>query len=352
MTADAVGGVWDHALELSRALAARGTTVDLAVLGPPPDAARLAAAGRIAGLRVHPVGGALDWTGGPTADWDGRLLALERASAPDVIHANGYGEAILPWRAPVLLVAHSDVETWWRAVRGRPAPDAWSPYRRTVAAALRAAAAVVAPSRAMADALEAAYRVRPLVVSNARDPAGWRPGRKRPVLLAAGRLWDAGKDVALLDRIAPALPWPVRAAGPWRAPDGGGRRPRRLTVLGPLAPRALAAEMAKAAIFAHPARYEPFGLAVLEAALAGCALALADIPSLRETWDGAALFLPPGDAAAWRRGLSRLCADADRRATLARAARRRAHRFAPSRQAAAYAALYRSLVARPVAVPA
>ncbi len=32
-----------------------------------------------------------------------------------------------------------------------------------------------------------------------------------------------------------------------------------------------------------PARYEPFGLSVLEAALSGCALVLGDIPSLRES---------------------------------------------------------------------
>ena len=46
------------------------------------------------------------------------------------------------------------------------------------------------------------------------------------------------------------------------------------------------------------ARYEPFGLAVLEAAQAGCALVLSDIPTFRELWNGAAQFVPPGDDAA------------------------------------------------------
>lgn len=352
MTADAVGGVWDHALELSRGLARRGTTVDLAVPGPAPDAARLADAARIPGLRVHPVGGGLDWTGGLDRAVADRLLALEGRLAPDLVHANGYGEATLPWRAPLLLGAHSDVETWWRAVHGTAAPDGWTAYRRTVATALAAAAVVVAPSRAMADALAGAYGVRASVIGNARDPDHWRPARKAPLILAAGRLWDAGKGAALLDRIAPALPWSVRAVGPWRAPDGGGRQPRRLLATGPLTRRGVAEEMARAAIFAHPARYEPFGLAVLEAALSGCALVLGDISSLRELWDGAALFLPPRDEAAWRRGLAALIADPRRRAALAHAARGRGLRHGPARQAAAYAALYRSIAGRRIGVAA
>ena len=38
--------------------------------------------------------------------------------------------------------------------------------------------------------------------------------------------------------------------------------------LGPLSARGLAAWYARASIFAHPSRYEPFGLSILEAALA------------------------------------------------------------------------------------
>ena len=60
-----------------------------------------------------------------------------------------------------------------------------------------------------------------------------------------------------------------------------------MRLLGSLSPRALAAWLARAAIYCLPARYEPFGLSVLEAALSGCALVLGDIPSLREIWDDA-----------------------------------------------------------------
>ena len=51
--------------------------------------------------------------------------------------------------------------------------------------------------------------------------------------------------------------------------------------------------MARTAVFVSPALYEPFGLAVLEAAQAGCALVLSDIPTFRELWDGVALFVAP-----------------------------------------------------------
>ena len=59
----------------------------------------------------------------------------------------------------------------------------------------------------------------------------------------------------------------------------------------------------RAAIYALPARYEPFGLSALEAALSGCALVLGDIPSLREVWGDAAVFVPPDDAGGLRDAL-------------------------------------------------
>ena len=43
-----------------------------------------------------------------------------------------------------------------------------------------------------------------------------------------------------------------------------------------------------------PARYEPFGLSILEAALSGCALVLGDLPSLRELWDRRGDVRPAG----------------------------------------------------------
>jgi glycosyltransferase involved in cell wall biosynthesis len=93
--------------------------------------------------------------------------------------------------------------------------------------------------------------------------------------------------------------------------------------------------MATAAIYALPARYEPFGLSVLEAALSGCALVLGDIASLRETWGASAVYVAPDDPAALRRVLRELIADAGERQRLGLAARRRALHFHPQRMAQA-----------------
>src|SRR5690606_35787981 len=99
-------------------------------------------------------------------------------------------------------------------------------------------------------------------------------------------------------------------------------------------------------------RYEPFGLAPLEAALAGCALVLADIPTYRELWEGCGEFYPPGDAAALAAAIRGLMDAEGRRRALAEAARARAaERYSPERMARQYEALYRELAAAPAAAP-
>ncbi len=74
--------------------------------------------------------------------------------------------------------------------------------------------------------------------------------------------------------------------------------------------------------------------------MAGCTLVLGDIPSLREVWGDAALFVGPEDGAGLRVALERLIADADYRARLGACARARALRFTPERMAAGYLAAY------------
>ena len=98
-----------------------------------------------------------------------------------------------------------------------------------------------------------------------------------PFVLSAGRLWDEAKNVALLERLAPAVAAPIRVAG------AGREQARGIEALGFLPFARMSEQMERAAIWAHPARYEPFGLAVLEAANRNCALVLSDIPTLRES---------------------------------------------------------------------
>jgi glycosyltransferase involved in cell wall biosynthesis len=185
------------------------------------------------------------------------------------------------------------------------------------------------------------------VIANGIDTAPVAAGEKEPVILAAGRLWDEAKNIAALTDLAGALPWLLRLAGPVR-PDrrAGGAHVQAgegVELLGALSRACLFNHMRRAAVFAAPALYEPFGLAVLEAASAGCALLLSDIPSFRELWEGAALFVDPRDRAAIRAGLERLCRESALRSWLQRAARRRARRYSLERTARAYADLYDAL---------
>jgi glycogen(starch) synthase len=348
VTTDTVGGVWHYAVELARALDTRGVAVVLATMGALLTGQQRAQLRGLSSLRLQESSYRLEWMQNPWADvnrageW---LLELEREHRPGVVHLNQFAFGALPFQAPTLLVAHSCVLSWWRAVRGGPAPADWDTYRDKVARGLRGASEIAAPTRAMLAALEREYGLgrEGRVLPNGRGTQLFRPAPKQPFLLAAGRLWDEAKNLAALETVAPSLPWPVRVAGSTLHPDGGSVLPADVQSLGELPPRALAAEMAQAAIYALPARYEPFGLSVLESALCGCALVLGDIPSLRETWVDTALYVPPEDHGALRDALLGLIRDPAARERLARAAHGRALQLSAQRMADGYLAAYAAL---------
>ncbi|EGJ49692.1 glycosyltransferase family 4 protein [Desulfocurvibacter africanus] len=348
MTADAVGGVWDYCLDLVRGLAKLGVRVTLAVMGD-LSAERRAEAESIVGLELHHGDFKLEWMDGGTADvgrageW---LLDLESVVRPELIHLNNYAHGCLPWKAPCLVVAHSCVLSWWLAVKGRMAPKQWLGYAELVKRGLLGADAVAAPTRHMLRTIHSLYgRSAPaIVVRNGCDPALFSPGRKQPLVLGAGRVWDEAKNVTSLDKAASNLAWPVKIAGEWRHPCGTSCKPANAEYLGFLPRAALAGHMAKASIYCLPARYEPFGLTVLEAAMSGCALVLGDIGSLRELWNGAALFVDPDDPRELRNALTLLMIRKGLRTRLAREARARALAMSVERMALRYAAVYNLMV--------
>ncbi|MFL5304291.1 MAG: glycosyltransferase family 4 protein [Polyangia bacterium] len=355
MTADAVGGVWTYSLALAGGLARAGVAVDLAVMGPPPDANQRAAAGRVPGLSVHATPLKLEWMEDAADDvaragtW---LQDLAARLCPDVIHLNGYAHAALPFDAPKLVVAHSCVQSWWRAVHGADPPAAWDGYRRRVAAGLAGADAIVAPSAAMLRALidcHGRLTAPAVVIPNGLPLLARPPVRKRDVVLSAGRVWDAAKNILTLVAAARELSddggWPVWIAGDRAPGDGVAAEFPGVVSLGRLDSHAMADTYAVAAIYALPARYEPFGLSVLEAAQHGCALVLGDIDSLRENWDGAALFVDPDDAGALAAILGRLAAHPTARAELGARARARAEHFPLAQTCAATLDVYGRMVA-------
>ena len=333
LTADCVGGVWTYATELATALAARGIQVHLASMGAPLQAHQREMLQGRDGIELHESEFALEWMPDPWRDVDAAgewLLALEHRLRPDLVHLNQFAFGALPFRAPRLVVGHSCVLSWWRAVHGVDAPPEWDVYRARVRAGLRGADLVAAPTEAMLASLIEHYGVRGVVLPNGRDPSQFRPAPKQPIVFAAGRFWDQAKNLSALQAVAPRLDWPVRIAG------ADANRAEGVRSLGVLSTRDVARQMAQASICALPARYEPFGLSALEAGLAGCALVLGDIPSLREVWGDAAAFVPPDDHDALRATLQRLIADTDERERLGGAARRRALKFSPEAMADAW----------------
>ncbi len=336
MTTDAVGGVFTYAVDAAAGLHRSGFRVTLALLGPAPDRARREVLRALHGVETVETALPLDWLAPDET-------AVERSSAAlavladrigaDLVHLNAAAQAAAGgFPCPVVVGHHSCLATWWRAVRG-PVPMPADFVRRTewTARGLAGADAVIAPTKAFAAETAEVYGIdRPLHLRNGRMrlPGGAvRASDREHFALAAGRLWDAGKNIRTLDRAAAGLGRPLIAAGPQRGPNGTAFVPERLLATGQLDEAGLAALMRRAAVFASAALYEPFGLAALEAAQTGCPLVLSDIPTHRELWDGAALFVAPEDVEGFAGAMRSVIDRPGLRADLAAAARERAARY-------------------------
>jgi glycosyltransferase involved in cell wall biosynthesis len=348
MTVDAVGGVWRYAMDLGSGLAAAGTEIVFVGLGPRPSLAQRDEADRIGKLLWLDL--PLDWLATDEAELAAIPDALARVAEEhdvDLLHLNLPSQAAgLRLDRPVLVVAHSCVVTWFAAVRGTDVPAPWAWQRDLNARGLHAADAVLVPSRSHGRAVEASYGSlrRLTVVANATaHHAG--TAHKQPVVAAAGRWWDEGKNGATLDRAAGFTDWPVLMAGATRGPNGAACDLRNARALGQLSGPQVRSLIGSAGIVASPSLYEPFGLVALEAASAGAALVLADIPTYRELWSGAALFVPPRDADAWTATINGLAADDAEREMLGARASARARLFNLEAQREAVLAAYAGALA-------
>lgn len=354
MTTDAVGGVWNYAISLARGIAAHGYDTLLAVLGPQPSGTQRAAA---RGLDLVVTGLPLDWTGsGPAATRASaaQLAALAVREDCALVQLNSpLLAAGARFAMPVVAVAHGCVATWWAAARTIPLAPGLAWHREMTAEGLRRCDLAIAPSAAFAGALRSAYGVERAiaVVHNGRaiPPAPARSRASARFAFTAGRLWDEAKHTALLDSVAARLRVPFRAAGSLAGPGGERVEPRHLDHLGVLSQAQLTRWLAARPVFVSAASFEPFGLAVLEAAQAGCPLVLSDIPTFRELWDGAATFVAPGDAAAFAATLNRLFADPAARARCGALAQEHARRYSLEAMAARMARRYGALLEQKLA---
>ncbi|HEX6497020.1 MAG TPA: glycosyltransferase family 4 protein, partial [Acidobacteriaceae bacterium] len=260
---------------------------------------------------------------------------------------------------PRIVVAHSDVVSWWTAVHDAEPPHSdWiREYRQNVERGWRAADLVIAPTAWMLSEACRHYgepRSKTLVY-NGRDPRGFSADQaKQGYAVSVGRLWDAGKQASLLLRND--LPLLTILVGSAQSPQGAvasaqsSRNYPKLRMLGPQSEVQLQQLFARASLYIATSRYEPFGLAPLEAALSRCALVANDIPSLREVWEDAAVYFATNNAQELLLTIQELASNPRQVREYADRAYERARTVLNSdRMAEEYLALYRSLVCTEVA---
>jgi glycosyltransferase involved in cell wall biosynthesis len=351
MTADAVGGVWQYAIDLAGGLQTHGVRTTIAVLGPAPSADQQAIA-EAAGAELVVTGLPLDWTAPHQGEVKGASRSIARLAKqirPDLIHLNAPALAADgQFDVPVVVACHSCVATWWQTVKGGSLPEDFIWRTELVRRGYAAASKLLTPTRAFAQATAEAYDLPqvPTVVSNGRRALqGGTNAHSDVFVFTAGRLWDEGKNFAVIDRMAARLSIPVLAAGPLQGPNGVLIEAHHAKPLGRLSDEDVARYLNQQPIFASTALYEPFGLAVLEAAQAGCALVLSDIPTFRELWEGAALFVDPRDEKEAAAAVERLVRDPDARAVLGRAARKLAEVYSIEAMTDGVLKAYRSVLA-------
>ncbi len=361
VTADTMSGSWTYTRELVTGLVTRGARVTLVSFGEIPLPDQTAWMDLLHGLEYRPTAFRLEWMDDAPQDLreSSKFLAdLVREVQPDLLHLHQFCHGDLPVDIPRVIMAHGDLISWAEAVQGcSPRPTRWLKwYRDMVVRGIAAADAVVAPSAWMLDTIRDTYTRprREAVIYPGRNPIFFNPYvSKDDSVLSVGRLVDAGKQVFLLTQYT--HPFSVCIVGaeqtvplpriPIRADVKVATDQNCVAIRGPQTEAQLRALYSRAAVYAATARYEPLGIAPLEAAFSRCAIVANDIPSFREVWGDAALYFRTNDAASLAETLRHLDADRVLRHAYAdRAYTRARERFTTKRMIDDYLELYRSLV--------
>jgi phosphatidylinositol alpha-mannosyltransferase len=209
---------------------------------------------------------------------------------------------------------------------------------------LRRAVVVTAVSDVAASAVSSF--TDPRIVPNGIDVGSFAVGPVEP-----GRVAFLGRDELRKGLSLLLQAWPIVRAG---------RSDRRLRVMGvvretgPLGVAFLGwvddetkrRELAAAEVFCAPhLGGESFGIVLVEAMAAGCAVVASDLAAFRAVGADAVCYTPPGDPQLLAEAVRGLLDDPDRVASLATAAGDRAARFDLAVVRAAYVDAYRDAVA-------
>ena len=146
-------------------------------------------------------------------------------------------------------------------------------------------------------------------------------------------------DVVAADQPVDVMRFPLRADVKLKTEDYD------VAFRGPQTEAQLRQLYSKASIYVATSRYEPFGLAAVEAAFSRCALIVNDIPTFHELWGDTAYYFRCNDAQSLGQAIERLHCDRELRLTYANMAYQRARqRFTADRMVEDYIHLYQTLV--------
>ena len=370
ITTDTVGGVWTFTSELTQQLLQAGHSVHLVSFGRKPSAEQQAWTESQAQFRDSAGSASQPSSSSPTFTYTASEIPLEwmqdneaafeagqtlllnllQNQPPDLILSNQFCFGSLKTSIPRVVVAHSDVLSWAQACR----PTALDPtpwlvrYIAMVQAGLLEASAVIAPTAWMGRQLAGNFHLprHLFVIPNGVtvEPAQGLLTERKIQAITAGRLWDEAKGLDTLRTLNSPMPLLVAGDNTFEATYQNNTWPEHLQNLGPLGRRDLHQQFRESAVYLCTSRYEPFGLAPLEAALCGCAVVARDLPSLREVWEEGAMYF--SDNASLQNALTTLAHDTEQLAAAQVRSHARALRFTAERMADSYLHLFHSVVSQ------
>lgn len=339
-----VSGAENHLAALAAELPSYGWTPDFLLAAPDPAAlggfaARLAASGgRVRGLRMR-------------ADVSPQLLAAIRRALTSLdhdlvhthlVHADWHGGLAAAGLSQPGLVTTKHNHDPFRARQ---------PFKAVEGAWLRRNAAAIAISDSLADFVTEHNGVRPETVLYGW-PAGPDPQRSGGAvrsLLAVGRLESQKGFDVLIDALAI-----LRESGHGLRLEIAGEGSERARLQARIERAGLADDvrllgqrddvpdlMRSADLFVHPARWEGFGLVLLEAMSAALPIVTTRVGAIPEVIGADGLLVAPDDARALADAVASLVTDPDRAAALGAAGRERlCRRFSPAEMARRTSAVY------------
>jgi len=303
LTTDTIGGVWTFTRDLSKSLLQHGHHVCLVSFGRNPSEAQ-----RTWMERVHEQwprqfsylasDAPLEWMEANDRCWSEGNALLEKAIdrfRPDVLHLNQFCFGAVTIDVPRIITAHSDVLSWatYCTHNGLGSSTWLTTYRDMVLHGLQSADAIVAPSAWMLEALQCNFptaKARHRVIYNGRSLQQSTARERKLQAVTLGRLWDEAKGINSLFKTRWPLPMFIAGEQNFDTASVPQTTIENVQWLGRLNEDEVMFLLQSSSIYIAPSRYEPFGLAPLEAALCGCALVLRDLPSFQEIWADAALY--------------------------------------------------------------